>query len=160
VKPHQPEIKWGGRTMAVSVHPNSSSGNRALAATESGGLFRTRDGGNSWSPIEGRYPHRLSDVAHAPSDPSVIIATARGDSRRLERQSPSVSGGGIWRSTDGGQTWENHLLLNPTGNVQVLLRRANPLRMELLLSPVPKTSTWGQTADWLSAQIKEQPGAT
>lgn len=75
IHPHQPGIQWGGRTVALDVHPDTPSGEKALAASESGGLFRTSDGGDSWTHVDGRYPHRLADVAYAPSDPDTIIAT-------------------------------------------------------------------------------------
>lgn len=104
VRPDQPTIRWGGRTIAVDVHPEDPS--IALAASESGGLFKTTDGGTNWTHLGGaNLPHRLSDVRFAPSNPDVIILSAHADSRRLRRDGRVISGGGIWRSTDGGDTW-------------------------------------------------------
>ncbi|MEA2325550.1 MAG: hypothetical protein QOE68_509, partial [Thermoanaerobaculia bacterium] len=48
------------------------------------------------------------DVAIASLDPNTIIATAKDDFA-------TVSGGGIWRSTDGGATWNRPLGWPPAG---------------------------------------------
>ena len=41
----------GGRTRAISVHP--SNDNYIIAGAITGGLFKTDNGGNSWSRIQG-----------------------------------------------------------------------------------------------------------
>jgi photosystem II stability/assembly factor-like uncharacterized protein len=99
----QPGVKWGGRSVAIAVSPAS---NRAIVATESGGLFRSVDGGASWTHLDGLPPFRLFDVKYAPSDDTIVVATAMRDSR-------SVNGGGIWRSIDGGDTWQRSASVDP-----------------------------------------------
>jgi len=115
-QPHQPDIKYGGRALAAAVHPNFPSGQEALVASESGGLWETTDGGSSWRHVDGRYPHSLHDVAYAPSDPGTILVTGPGDSRRLNGTIGEVSAGGIYRSTDGGQTWTKPATAEPNQN--------------------------------------------
>lgn len=101
----QPTIssKWGGRSVGVTVNP--SNGNIALVATESGGAFRTTDGGNNWSHVDSIVPHRMSDVKFAKNNPSVVLATTL-------RSSDTQNMGGIWRSTDGGVTFSRPAGLN------------------------------------------------
>ena len=95
--PYQPNVKWGGRTVAVDVSPADSA--VAIAASESGGLFKTTDSGATWSHIDTLLPFRMSDVQYDPDNAQIVLASAWGDSR-------TVNGGGIWRSTDGGATWQ------------------------------------------------------
>jgi len=93
----QPSTQWGGRTVAVNVDPNNA--NVAVTAAESGGLFKTTNGGASWAHLAGLQPFRMVDVAISPRNANLMIATAVNDTR-------TVNGGGIWRSTDGGVTWQ------------------------------------------------------
>jgi hypothetical protein len=48
----------------------------------------------------------MSDVKFAPSNPTIVIASAWADSR-------TTNGGGIWRSIDGGATWQKPATSNP-----------------------------------------------
>src|SRR5262249_38527549 len=100
----QPNVKWGGRTVAIDVSPANTA--VAIAASESGGLFSTADSGANWSHIDTLQPFRMSDVKFAPSNPNVVIASAVADSR-------TTNAGGIWRSADGGATWQKPATSNP-----------------------------------------------
>jgi photosystem II stability/assembly factor-like uncharacterized protein len=91
-----PRVPEGGRAVALAV--NLSNENNLIAATESGGLFRTFDGGKSFQHLDGFPTYAPVDVSFASLDENVVIATARDDFR-------TPSGGGIWRSTDGGASW-------------------------------------------------------
>ncbi len=104
VTPFQPNVKWGGRTIAVTVSPANTA--TAIAASESGGLFLTTDSGATWSHIDSFPPFRMSDVKFAPSNSQIVVASAWADSR-------TTNGGGIWRSVDGGVTWQKPATSNP-----------------------------------------------
>lgn len=91
-----PRVNQGGRAVAVSV--SQSDQNRIVVATETGGLFRTFDGGVSFQHLDGFPTIYAVDVFIASLDHNTIIATAKDDFR-------ATGGGGIWRSTDGGATW-------------------------------------------------------
>src|SRR5204862_2752301 len=60
VDPYQPNIVYSGRLMALAVDPRDSSS--LIAATESGGLFRTVDAGAHWSHIDSFTQFRVLDV--------------------------------------------------------------------------------------------------
>jgi photosystem II stability/assembly factor-like uncharacterized protein len=92
----QPDIANGGRANTISVHPTNNSS--LLVASESGGLFRSTNGGTTWSHIDGLAAFWTNAVAYVPADPNIVIATTLKDFR-------TVNGGGIWRSTNGGTTW-------------------------------------------------------
>jgi photosystem II stability/assembly factor-like uncharacterized protein len=94
----QPYPVASGRVIAVAVYPRDS--NRAIAASFSGGLFRTADGGLTWHHLNGFVPNRPWDVSYDPLKPRVIIATVQVDTHIR-------SGVGIWRSSDGGRSWKH-----------------------------------------------------
>ncbi len=69
-----------------------------------GGIWKTTDAGVVWTPIFDNQPvASIGALAVAPSDPKVIYAgTGEADIR-----SNLASGDGVYKSTDGGQTWQN-----------------------------------------------------
>src|SRR5688500_478616 len=91
-----PRVPQGRRAVIVAVAPSNEK--RIVVGTESGGLFRTFDGGVSFQHLDGFPTFAPVGVAIASTDPNIVIATARDDFR-------TVSGGGIWRSSDGGASW-------------------------------------------------------
>ena len=69
-----------------------------------GGIWQTTDAGLVWKPIfDNQHIASIGAIAVAPSDPKTIYAgTGEADIR-----SDLSSGDGIYKSTDGGQTWSN-----------------------------------------------------
>jgi len=108
----QPGVKWGGRTVAVSVDAPSNS---VIIATESGGLFRSSNNGDSWAHLDGLPPFRMFDVKYGPSGSGVVLATTMRDSR-------AVNAGGIWRSTDGGDHWQRPATVDPPAGARCSTR--------------------------------------
>ena len=104
IEPFQPNVWPGGRAVAVTVSPNNSS--EAIVASESGGLFKTHDGGDSWSHLDGLPPFRMADVKYSPATSQRVVATAYGDSRTGNR-------GGIWISVNNGTNWQKPATSNP-----------------------------------------------
>ena len=92
----QPNIQWGGRAMAVTVSPTDA--NTVVAASFSGGLFKSGDGGRSWRHVDTFVPSRLWDVQYNPSNANELVASVLNDSH-------SKSLTGVWLSRDGGNTW-------------------------------------------------------
>jgi photosystem II stability/assembly factor-like uncharacterized protein len=68
-----------------------------------GGVWKTTDAGRTWNPL---FDHEkaasIGALAVAPSDPAVIYAGTGQVTSRWD----IASGGGVYRSGDGGKTWE------------------------------------------------------
>ncbi len=111
----------GGRIHDIEALPHDPS--TAYVASASGGLWKSVNRGISWTNLWEHMPvSTFGDLAIAPSDPSILYA---GTGEQQNRQSTSW-GNGVYRSNDGGATWE-HLGLDEThhtGRVQV--RPSNP----------------------------------
>jgi photosystem II stability/assembly factor-like uncharacterized protein len=80
----------------------------------SGGVFRSTNNGVTWEPVLDRYANTLSvgDIAIAPSDRNVVWV---GMGEPNNRQS-STWGDGVYRSLDGGTTWQ-HMGLRGTQTI-------------------------------------------
>ena len=99
---------------AVRIHPNdpdvvyvAAQGDRWKGTAERG-IYRTKDGGRSWSLVlKGENTSSgASDLAMDANNPRILYA-AFWDAQRTPWQVRSGgAGSGIWKSLDGGDTWK------------------------------------------------------
>lgn len=97
----------GGRTRALLIHPQKAR--IRYAAGVSGGIWKTVDAGASWRPIADLLPNiAVSAMVMDPEDPDTIYAgTGEGHFREVVREtSLPLRGLGIFKTIDGGATWE------------------------------------------------------
>ncbi len=68
-----------GRTTAIAIHP--TNGNVAYAGAAQGGVYRTLDGGTTWTPIfDNAQTLAIGSIAIAPSNPSTVyVGTGEGN---------------------------------------------------------------------------------
>ena len=92
----------GGRVTTVTGVP--SQPRTFYMGVASGGLFRTTDGGGTWTPIaDGQIPlGSMGSIAVADSDPNIIYVGTGSDGVR----SNVSTGRGVYKSLDGGMTWQ------------------------------------------------------
>lgn len=94
-----------GRINAITVDPNNSDIIFACAA--SGGVWKSNDGGNTWNTNTDNFPILgTSDIAIDPNN-SNNIYLGTGD-----RDGLNTYGVGVYKSTNGGSTWEPSGLFN------------------------------------------------
>jgi photosystem II stability/assembly factor-like uncharacterized protein len=96
VIPFHPDVPQGGRAVAIAVNPGNAL--ELHVASETGGVFRTADGGAKWTHVGGLPSFNVADLEYSPVTASVVLAAARSDYK-------ATNNGCIWRSTDGGNTW-------------------------------------------------------
>ncbi len=99
---------FGGRTRAVRVDLSDVTSNTILSGGVSSGLFRTTDGGSSWTKVSPNDD--IHNITALVQDPRLgfqniwYYATGErtGNSATL---GSAYRGRGIWKSTDNGVTW-------------------------------------------------------
>jgi photosystem II stability/assembly factor-like uncharacterized protein len=96
---------------------------------EERGLYRTKDGGATWQKVLNVDANTgATDVVISPDGRTLIAATYQRR-RRAYGFAGSGPGSGIWRSTDGGDTWQRVTSGLPTGDLGRIgldLSRSNP----------------------------------
>ena len=111
----------GGRVADIEGVPGDP--NIVYVATASGGLWKTTNSGTTWKPIfERQGTISIGDIALAPGNPDVIwVGTGESNVRN------SVSfGDGVYKSLDGGKTWQNMGLKDSEHISAIAINPQNP----------------------------------
>ncbi|MCU0286500.1 MAG: hypothetical protein MUF15_08870, partial [Acidobacteria bacterium] len=92
-----------GRIRSLAIHP--TNGNIIYAGAAEGGVWKSTNSGQSWVPLM-QYEDSIAigAIAINPTNPNIIYA-GTGEPTTW----PGYNGSGVFKSTDGGNTW------SPTG---------------------------------------------
>ncbi|MFH1194165.1 MAG: glycosyl hydrolase [bacterium] len=102
-------LKWrcigpawtSGRIADFAVNPKSIS--EYYVAVASGGLWKTTNAGTTWNAVADTLPYSLGCVVIDPSNHFVVwVGTGENNHQRALGY-----GDGVYKSTDGGQSWAN-----------------------------------------------------
>jgi len=115
-------VDWTNDIIYVGTGENNAS-----RSSYSGyGVFKSADNGETWQHLGLPETHHIGRIRIHPADPNTLWVAALGHlySENEER--------GIYKSTDGGNTWEKTLYVNErTGIVELVMHPQNP---EVLLA--------------------------
>ncbi|HLG15575.1 MAG TPA: hypothetical protein VJH03_13905 [Blastocatellia bacterium] len=111
----------GGRVADVEGVPGNP--NIVYIGSASGGVWKTINAGTTWTPIfEKQGTYSIGDIAIEANNPDVVwVGTGESNTRN------SVSfGDGVYKSNDGGKTWQ-HVGLKDTERIsRIVIHPANP----------------------------------
>lgn len=111
-----------GRVTQLAIHP--TNGDVLIAAAAGGGVWRTDDRGTTWRPLMEQQPTlTMGAVAFAPSNPQVMYAASGEDGGGWD---PAWGGVGIYRSSDGGESWTLMTPVSSTRFSAIVVHPTNP----------------------------------
>lgn len=111
VSPVNPDLVWVG----------TGEGNPRNSASVGYGVWLSRDGGKSWKHVGLEKTERIHRIIPHPRDPNVAYVCALGQmwGENAER--------GVFKTTDGGQTWKKVLFVDEkTGCADLVADPQNP----------------------------------
>jgi photosystem II stability/assembly factor-like uncharacterized protein len=98
----------------ICIHPSNpnivyvAALGDAFGANEERGVFRSRDGGNTWEKVLFRGTDAGAvEISMDPNNPRILFAAFWETRRSFWNLSSGGPGSGLFRSTDGGDTWED-----------------------------------------------------
>ena len=154
----------GGRIADIDVHPQDSS--TWYVAAGSGGVWKTTDAGTTFTPIFGDQPsYSIGEITIDRTRPEIVwVGTGENVSGRHVGW-----GDGVYRSADGGRTWQRkglqrsehigRILVDPRNGDVVLAAAEGPLWSSGGERGIHRTMDGGAT--WTPVlQIDEHTGVT
>ncbi len=111
VAPSDPQVVWAG-TGEPHLRSNVSVGD---------GVYKSTDGGGNWTHMGLPETGRISRIVIHPSNPDVVYVAALGHAHAPQHER------GIYRTRDGGATWEQVLFVDEnTGASSLMMDPNNP----------------------------------
>jgi len=111
----------GGRVVDLEINPADQ--NIIYAAFATGGVFKSTDMGGSWFPIfDSLNVLTIGDIGIDPSNPNIIYV-GTGEPNGGHNNFP---GGGLFKSTNAGMTWQHKGLINTTSIGRVIVHPTDP----------------------------------
>jgi photosystem II stability/assembly factor-like uncharacterized protein len=127
VAPSNPNVVWVG-----SGEPQNRQ-----SSPWGMGVFRSTDAGRTWTHLGLENTHHISRIQVHPRDPDVAYVAAVG---HLWGANPER---GVYRTTDGGETWEHVLYIDEnTGTIDLAMDPNDPMTLFAAMYQRQRT-LWG-----------------
>jgi photosystem II stability/assembly factor-like uncharacterized protein len=112
IAPSAHNIVWAGTGETWIIRPDYSMGD---------GIYKSTDGGETWQHMGLDLTGHIGRVVIDPNNPNIVFACALGQTYRPQHER------GIFRTTDGGKTWEQVLFVNEdTGCSEISMDAHDP----------------------------------
>jgi photosystem II stability/assembly factor-like uncharacterized protein len=128
IAPSDPNIIWAG-TGEAHIRSHISVG---------AGIYKSTDAGKTWKLMGLEKTGRIGRVVIDPKNPDIVLAAAMGHSYGPQQER------GIFRTADGGKTWERTLFVDQnTGASEIVMDASNPRILFAGMWPL-EIHTWGR----------------
>lgn len=129
-----------GRISALAARKETNGKITLFVGAASGGVWRSEDGGTIYKPVFDDMPvQSIGAITLDPSNPKVVWV---GTGESWTRNSVSI-GDGIYRSTDGGETWQHAGLPKSERIAQIVV---HPQKSDTVYAAVPG-ALWSDSPD-------------
>ena len=139
VDPTNPDVAW------VAVQ------GQIWAPNEERGVYRTRDGGETWEHVLKVNPDTgATDITMDPTNPRILYAAMWHHGRKPWFIESGGPGGGIYKTTDGGDSWEKLEggLPELIGKIGIAVPEAEPSRVYAIVEAGPEKGGLWRSDDY------------
>jgi photosystem II stability/assembly factor-like uncharacterized protein len=135
-----------GQIARIKIHPRdhdlvyAAVQGRIWGPSEERGVYRSKDGGETWEQVlKVNAQTGATDLRMAPNNPRILYASMWEHGRKPWYVLSGGTAGGVFRSTDGGDTWEKLTegLPELIGKVGIDLSASNPQRVYAIVEAMP-----------------------
>jgi len=135
-----------GQIAKIEVHPTNPEVAYVAAQgliwtpNEERGVYRTTDGGDTWEQVLAVNPDTgATDVTMDPTNPRILYAAMWHHGRKPWFIKSGGPGGGIYKTTDGGDSWEQLEggLPELIGKIGISVPAADPSRVYAIIEAEP-----------------------
>ncbi len=128
IAPSDPNVVWVGTGETFVIRPAHSLGD---------GVYRSTDAGETWANVGLGLTGRIGRMIVDPRDPDIAFACALGHTHGPQAER------GVFRTVDGGDTWEHVLFVDDaTGCSDLAIDPSNP-RVLYATTWQVHINTWG-----------------
>lgn len=140
-------LEKSGQIAKIEIHPGNPDivwvavQGQIWGPNEERGVFRTSDGGNSWEHVlQVSANTGASDLSLDPTNPRILYAAMWNHGRKPWFIHSGGTDGGIYKSTDGGDSWNKLTggLPEMVGKIGVDVSASNPDRIYALIEAEPE----------------------
>ncbi len=111
---NNPDVIWVG----------TGEGNPRNSHNEGNGIFKSRDGGKSWTCLGLEETKVIHRIHIDPNNSDIVFAAALGTAWGASTER------GVYKTTDGGKTWQKILYINDrTGAADMIVDNENPNKL-------------------------------
>ena len=96
---------------------------RGVMTSYGDGLYKSTDAGKTWKNIGLQKSRHIADIAIHPSNPDLVYVAAQGTVHGNNNER------GVYKSSDGGQTWKRVLYINDSTGISSLSMDLNNPRI-------------------------------
>lgn len=128
IAPSNPDIVWVGTGETFVIRPAHAMGD---------GIYKSEDAGKTWKRMGLEKTGRIGRVIVHPDNPDIVYVAALGHTYGPQSER------GVYKTTDGGETWKKILFVDEdTGAAELAIDPKNPDRLMAGMWSI-HINTWG-----------------
>ncbi len=122
---HEPVSSMGAIAIAPSdtntVYAGTGEANSRNSISPGGGMYKSTNGGRTWSSIGLKETQQIGRIVVNPTDPNIVYVAALGHAWGPNKER------GLYKTTDGGATWKlSKFVSDKAGFVDVAMDPSDP----------------------------------